>query len=115
EGHRSGGTTARPTATTRIPFGPETLENFEVGLKARFRDDRMRVNAAVFDMAYRDIQQTAAGFDALGQLAFVTTNAGEASINGFELELQFIVGDHWSLDASMGHIDYELLDLGNAS
>lgn len=115
EGHRSGGTTARPTATTRIPFGPETLENVEIGLKASLRDDRMRVNAAVFDMAYRDIQQTAAGFDALGQLAFVTTNAGEASINGFELELQFIVGDHWSLDASMGHIDYELLDLGNAS
>src|SRR5690606_33370347 len=27
EGFRGGGTTARPTATTRIPFGPETLEN----------------------------------------------------------------------------------------
>ena len=29
EGFRGGGTTARPTATTRVPFGPETLSNFE--------------------------------------------------------------------------------------
>jgi len=115
EGYRGGGTTARPTATTRIPFGPETLGNLELGLKTRFRDDRVAINAAVFDMTYRDIQQTAAGFDALGQLAFVTTNAGRATINGYEVEAQFIIGDHWSVETSLGHIDYELTDPGRAS
>jgi len=40
EGFRGGGTTARPTATTRVPFGPEALENFEIGIKSDLLDNR---------------------------------------------------------------------------
>ena len=40
EGFRGGGTTARPTATTRVPFGPETLSNFEIGMKSDLLDGR---------------------------------------------------------------------------
>jgi iron complex outermembrane receptor protein len=115
EGFRGGGTTARPTATTRIPFGPETLKNREIGIKADLFGDRVRLNASVFDMSYEDIQQNAAGLDELGQPSFVTTNAGEASITGYEIETRVSVGDHWSVDGSVGHLDYQLTDLGNAS
>lgn len=115
EGFRGGGTTARPTATTRIPFGPETLKNRELGIKADLLGNRVRVNAAIFDMIYEDIQQNAAGLDELGQPSFVTTNAGEASITGFEIETQASLSDHWSLDGSIGHLDFQLTDLGSAS
>jgi iron complex outermembrane receptor protein len=115
EGFRGGGTSARPTATTKIPFGPETLENFEVGVKSDLLGNRLRVNASIFDMAYSDIQQGAAGVDILGQPSFITTNAGEAAINGYEVEMQSTIGEHWLLDATLAHIDYKLTDLGSAS
>jgi iron complex outermembrane receptor protein len=115
EGFRGGGTSPRPTATTKIPFGPETLENLEVGIKSDLLDDRLRINASVFDMKYEDIQQGAAGFDVLGQPAFITTNTGAASIKGFELEMEAAIGDRWVVDGNASSLKYELTDLGSAS
>jgi outer membrane receptor protein involved in Fe transport len=66
-------------------------------------------------MAYKDIQQAAAGLDELGQVAAVTTNAGAASITGYEVETRLSVGEHWTVDNSLAHLDYQLTDLGNAS
>jgi iron complex outermembrane receptor protein len=111
EGFRGGGTTARPTATTRVPFGPETLENLEVGIKSDLLDGRLRLNASVFDMDYADMQIGSAGLDENNQPAWVTSNAGSASITGFELELQSTIGAHWLLDASVGHTDFQYTDI----
>jgi len=114
EGFRGGGTNARATGSTRVPFGPENLANREIGIKSDLLDSRLRVNAAIFDMIYEDIQQGAVGFDANGQIASITTNAGEASITGYEIETQLSIGEHWSLDNSIAHLDYYLTDLGAA-
>jgi iron complex outermembrane receptor protein len=115
EGFRGGGTSARPTGTTRVPFGPETLENREIGIKSDLFGNRVRINAAIFDMVYKDIQQNAAGLDELGQIAAVTTNAGEASIKGYEVETRVSVGTHWTVDNTLARLDYQLTDLGKAS
>jgi iron complex outermembrane receptor protein len=115
EGFRGGGVSARATGTTRIPFGPETLQNREIGVKSDLFGNRVRINASVFDMAYKDIQQAAAGVDELGQVAAVTTNAGAASITGYEVETRVNVGEHWTVDNTLAHLDYQLTDLGNAS
>jgi iron complex outermembrane receptor protein len=114
EGFRGGGTNARATGTTRVPFGPENLANREIGIKSDLLDNRLRVNAAIFDMVYKDIQQSAAGFDVNGALTTVTTNAGEASIKGYEVETRLSIGDHWTVDNSLAHLDYFLTDLGAA-
>ena len=45
----------------------------------------------------------------------MTTNAGEASIKGYEVETRLSVGEHWTLDNSLAHLDYRITDLGNAS
>ena len=110
EGFRGGGTTARPTATTRVPFGPETLENFEVGIKSDLLGGRVRLNASIYDMTYEDMQTGTAGQDELGQPAWVTSNAGSADIRGFEVELQSTIGEHWLVDATFGRIDFEYVD-----
>ncbi|HEX7080251.1 MAG TPA: TonB-dependent receptor [Gammaproteobacteria bacterium] len=110
EGFRGGGTTARPTATTRVPFGPETLENFEVGIKSDFLNNRLRLNATIYDMDYEDMQTGTAGQDERGQPAWVTSNAGTAQIRGFEIELQSTIGAHWLVDATLGRIDFEYVD-----
>jgi iron complex outermembrane receptor protein len=111
EGFRGGGTTARPTATTRVPFGPETLENFEVGIKSSLLDSRLRLNASIFDMDYSDMQIGSAGLDQNNQPAWVTSNAGSATIKGLELELQSNIGEHWLLDASVGKTDFQYTDV----
>jgi iron complex outermembrane receptor protein len=107
EGFRGGGTTARPTATTRVPFGPETLENFEIGMKSDLLDGRLRLNITLFDMTYSDMQIGTAGIDQNGQPAWTTGNDGEASINGLELELQSTVGEHWTFGTSLGNTDFQ--------
>ena len=114
-GFRGGGTSARATGTTRVPFGPETLQNREIGIKSDVFGNRVRINASFFDMVYKHIQQNAVGFDELGQIANVMTNAGEALIKGYEVETRVSVGKHWTVDNSLAHLDYQLTDLGNAS
>jgi iron complex outermembrane recepter protein len=111
EGFRGGGTTARPTATTRVPFGPETLENFEVGIKSDLLNRRLRLNASIFNMRYEDMQTGSAGQDEFGQPAWVTSNAGSADIKGFEIEVQSTIGNHWFIDATLGHIDFQFTDV----
>jgi iron complex outermembrane receptor protein len=110
-GFRGGGTTARPTATTRVPFGPEYLDNLEVGIKSDLLDNRLRLNATLFDMDYTDMQIGSAGQDELGQPAWVTSNAGSATIQGFEIEMQSTFGEHWLVDASVGHTDFQYTDV----
>jgi iron complex outermembrane receptor protein len=107
EGFRGGGTTARPTATTRVPFGPETLSNFEIGMKSDLLDNRLRLNVSIFDMNYEDMQIGTAGQDQFGQAAWVTANDGEANIRGIEIELQSTIGEHWMIDATFGNTDFQ--------
>ena len=111
EGFRGGGTTARPTATTRVPFGPETLSNFEIGMKSDVLDGRMRLNVSLFDMDYQDMQIGTAGQDQFGQAAWVTANDGEANIQGVEIEINSTIGDNWMLDATVGYTDFQYIRL----
>ena len=115
EGFRGGGTTPRPSPGIRVPFGPETLTNLEFGIKSDLLDNRLRLNASIYTSVYEDIQQAAAGQDEDGAPAWVTTNAGEADLEGLELEAQATIGEHWLLEGSVAHLDYQLTDLGNAS
>ena len=82
-----------------MPFGPETLSNFEIGMKSDLLDGRLRLNVSLFDMDYQDMQIGTAGQDQFGQAAWVTANDGEANIQGVEIELQ--LDDRRALDASM--------------
>jgi iron complex outermembrane receptor protein len=111
EGFRGGGTTARPTATTRVPFGPETLSNFEIGMKSDLLDGRMRLNVSLFDMDYQDMQIGTAGQDQFGQAAWVTANDGEANIQGAEIEISSTIGENWLLDATVGYTDFQYIRL----
>ena len=89
-GFKSGGFNGRPSPNAmggfnRIdPYGPETIETFEGGVKSEFLDRRVRLNLAGFHSIYDGIQllvlDPASGF-------FNNQNAGRARINGFEAEL----------------------------
>ncbi|MBQ5950293.1 TonB-dependent receptor [Massilia sp. ST3] len=72
-------------------YQPETLRSLEAGLKSRFLDGRATLNAAAFRYAYDNLQLS--GVAVLqGAPRFITSNAGEASVTGLELDGQLRVG-----------------------
>jgi iron complex outermembrane receptor protein len=63
-------------------FGPETLDDFEAGLKYADRSGRVRADASVFYYDYSDLQVSA-----LTPIGQATTNATSAELYGLELQL----------------------------
>ncbi len=69
---------------SRVQFKPESITNYEIGIKSELFDRKVRFNLAVFQQDYKDIQIS----QFIGGLqGFATTNAGSARSQGFELEL----------------------------
>jgi iron complex outermembrane receptor protein len=103
EGFKSGGFNQRynasPPDNAPISFDPETVDTFEIGLKLD-PSVSLRVNAALFRSDYDDIQMTYR----LGVVPLLF-NAGVASIDGGEIELDFAPAGNFRLDASIGFLD----------
>ena len=103
EGFKSGGFNQRynaaPPGNAPISFGAETAESFEIGFKLDPLDT-LRINVAAFSTDYDDIQMTYR----LGVVPLLF-NAGVASIDGGELELEFAPTEDFRLDASLGYLD----------
>jgi iron complex outermembrane receptor protein len=103
EGFKSGGFNQRynaaPPDNAPISFDPETAETIELGLKLN-PTDYLRINIAAFSSDYDDIQMTYR----LGVVPLLF-NAGVASIDGAELELEFAPTQDLRIDASLGYLD----------
>ncbi|WP_163284524.1 TonB-dependent receptor domain-containing protein, partial [Enterobacter hormaechei] len=56
KGFKSGGFNDALGSADGIAFGPESLWNYEVGLKTQFFDRRLVVNTALYYMAWSKIQ-----------------------------------------------------------
>lgn len=80
-------------------FEPEKLLSTEIGLKTDLLDNRLRLNMAAYDSAYTDMQMFVVQFDASIGGDFGTTNAGESSIRGFELEATYLLD--WNVSVSL--------------
>lgn len=87
-------------------FEPEFVDNFEVGLKSRFLENRLQLNISAFLADYQDLQFQI--FTGLGNQA---GNAGGATIQGIETEVQFAVDETWTLDGSFAYTDAEYDEL----
>jgi outer membrane receptor protein involved in Fe transport len=69
-------------------FGPDTLINYELGVKSRLADGRVILNGAVYYLDWQDVQAVVQSdkAGAFGQ-GFFTTNAPDLEAKGLELEL----------------------------
>lgn len=113
-GFRSGGFEGRPTLGFNVgPFGQEFLWSYELGAKTQWFDNRLRLNAAIFQSDYSDIQTTVIVTNGV-TVAPRTDNAGKGRIRGFELEMQAAPTPEIRLDASVGYLDARYLSLGDA-
>lgn len=102
-GFRSGGFNSPATASRQ--FNEETLDNFEVGFKSTWLDNRLLVNGAAFYAKSDDFQFFFVDVSTASQ---VIDNIDEVDIVGGELEAQAIVGDRFSLFGSFGYTDTEI-------
>lgn len=103
-GFTSGGfnADASSVAAFRTPFAPETVTSHEAGFKSQWLDNRLRVNAALFRMKYRDKQELVNNTQT-GILTIV--NAAKATVDGAELELAYKAASWADLSASYGYLD----------
>jgi iron complex outermembrane receptor protein len=113
KGYRSGGFNGRVDSqeSARIPYDPETVDNYELGFKSEWMNQRVRLNGALFYMDYQDKQEEIGlvSDGATGQRISVF-NAATATMQGLELELQAIVTEGLSVSANLGYLDSEYDD-----
>jgi iron complex outermembrane receptor protein len=97
-------------------FKPEQAETIEAGFKLDLADNTLRLNGAVFTSDYTDMQVTYRGPcqppAPCGVAPFIL-NAGEASIDGAELEATWAPTDALTIDASVGYLDATIDSLEN--
>ncbi len=100
------------------PFEPETLDNFELGLKTVSFDRRLVLNLAAFYGIYDDIQVSSQRSfeDDDGNLIvqILTLNAAEATTKGVELELTGQPIDGLVIQGSIGYLDATFDSFPNA-
>ena len=103
-----------------MKFDPETVKTIELGWKATLMGGRMTSKLAVFFSNYTDVQIPGSiGYDSTGDgindsFIGITTNAGDADINGIEWEGDVILasdlgrtGSGLRLGWAVGYIDAE--------
>ncbi len=86
-GYKSGGFQGAPATLdlARRTIDPESVWNFELGVKSQWLEDRIRLNLVGFYSDYRDLQVVQ--FKTEGNFGvFQTSNAASARLRGLELE-----------------------------
>jgi iron complex outermembrane recepter protein len=90
EGFGAGGINVNPVLGV-VPYGPEELANYEIGLRSDWLDGRVRFNATVFDSEWEGIQLSQAPPDpnnpGLSIPNPIIVNAATADAQGLELEI----------------------------
>lgn len=92
-------------------FNSDELTSYEVGLKSRWLDRRLTLNAAAFQVDWSDLQQRqglACGFT-------VNVNAGEAVLRGADVELDWLLAESTRVAVGLGFVDTEITDNGGLS
>lgn len=96
KGFKSGGFNDALGDATDVSFGPESLWNYEAGLKAKLLEGRLIANVAAYYMDWTDIQITqdnplTAVYDP------IILNGGKAHTKGIEAEATVRPGGGWNL------------------
>jgi iron complex outermembrane receptor protein len=113
-GYKSGGFDQRFVGPTPdgapSSFQPETVDSLELGVKTSLADGRLRINAAVFEADYEDLQIIVReSFNPL------TVNAGDARVRGGELELDWHASADWEVSFAAAHLDTAYRQLSQAA
>jgi outer membrane receptor protein involved in Fe transport len=79
-GFRPGGINRRGSLP---PYGSDLIDNYEIGFKTSWADNRLRINGAIYQLDWSDIQLSFLGANGLTEIR----NAGNARIRGAEIDI----------------------------
>ncbi|NQE61638.1 TonB-dependent receptor [Caulobacter sp. RHG1] len=115
KGFRPGGANNIPGLTSGlVAFQPDSLWNYEGGIKSDWFDRRLTVNLSAYQIDWNNIQVQAQAN--VGANFFIITNAGAARIRGFELETTLRPMTGLTLSSAIGVSDAKLTeDMTNSS
>ena len=86
-----------------LPFDPEEVDAYEIGLRSEFADGRFRLNATAYLLEWTGRQLRTVRPDGLRFVA----NAGDAETQGLEVDATWQATDNLLLSAAVGTIDGE--------
>jgi outer membrane receptor protein involved in Fe transport len=101
EGYRPGG--ANRTTQLGATYDADFLTSTEFGFKSISMDGRLRLNGAMYQMDWDDIQL--GWFDSSISLLGLVDNVGKANSNGFELDAKYILSD--TVSVAVGYANNE--------
>ncbi|MFL2715582.1 MAG: TonB-dependent receptor [Gammaproteobacteria bacterium] len=101
EGYRPGG--ANRTTQLGATYDADFLTSTEFGFKSISMDGRLRLNGAMYQMDWDDIQL--GWFDSSISLLGLVDNIGKANSNGFELDAKYILSD--TVSVALGYANNE--------
>jgi iron complex outermembrane receptor protein len=112
-GFKSGGYNIRANTTavprSGEPFGDESVDSYEIGSKMALLDKSLFLNLAYFHNAYKDIQLSVFTSYTLpnGSQSFFGdfTNAGKGTVQGLEVEYQWLPTQHWAISGNLAWLD----------
>ena len=109
KGFRPGGANNIPGLTSGlVAFQPDSLWNYEAGIKSDWFDRRLTLNFSAYQIDWSNIQVQAQAN--VGANFFIITNAGAARIRGLELEAVLRPVQGLTITGAMGLSDAKLTE-----
>jgi iron complex outermembrane receptor protein len=112
-GFRAGGFSGRANTYEAMstPYDTEKVDNFELGMKSEWLDRRLRLNASVYLMKYKNKQEELSVPIATGTgQQTLVLNSSKADIKGAELELVAVPAPGLTVAGSLGLLDAKYKD-----
>ena len=94
-------------------YDQETVDSYELGLKTTLMDDSLRVNVALFEMAFDDFQVFQFLANSSGATSLELTNAAETTVRGVETEITWLPTDNLRFIANATFLDAAYDDFEN--
>ena len=117
-GYRSGGYNLVFFSNTPT-YQPEELISYEMGLKGRFMDNTLQINASAYNYDYKHIHTTVTEVSSIGGYTTSVVAVPGAKIQGLETEVLWLATDAFTLGMSASYTpseytkDYYAIDPAN--
>ncbi|MFZ1906467.1 MAG: TonB-dependent receptor [Steroidobacteraceae bacterium] len=113
QGFRDGGANSgdpQSCYTNGVPqqYIPDTLNNYELGWKTTWLNNRLLWNGATYLMDWKDLQTLIYDINICPSSSF-NANVGEARIYGAESNVDYKVNENWSFQGSVSYTDSHLI------
>jgi len=104
-GYKAGGSSeAGPVGGFGLTFKPENVTTYELGLKSYWLEHRLRANVAVFHSDFKDMQLQF-NVDPTNLAVVQGYNAGQAKVDGAEIELLFAPTNDLTLGLNYSYLN----------